>query len=188
MKYKPLKFSDQELLEIFPEAKGIIPMKIKETKAEISEKKTDIKKRLKGLYHLKVDELPEWFGEELIKTFFMPELVVLQKRLFRLERFQQLLRPKSKRSNQFDFPEKIEIARNYPIEEMARDKLELKQAGKNFSSLCPFHEEKTPSFYLYTDTNRFYCFGCHEKGDVINLTMALYYLDFKEVVELLQNK
>lgn len=185
--YKPPKFTDRELLEIFPEAKEIIPIKIKETKEEINEKKSDIRDRLKRLYSLKADKFSEWFGEKLIETFVVPELTVLEKRLFRLNRFQQLLKPKSKKSNWFNFSEKIEIARNYPIEEIARDKLELKQVGKNFISLCPFHNEKTPSFYLYTNTNKFYCFGCHEKGDVISLTMALYGLDFKEAIKLLQN-
>lgn len=188
MEYKPPKFTDRELLEIFPEAKEIIPIKIKETEEEIQEKKSDIEGRLKKLYALKTDEFSEWFGEKLIETFVVPELTVLEKRLFQLKRFQQLLKPQSKRTNWFNFTEKIEIAKSYPIENIARDKLEFKQAGKNFISLCPFHEEKTPSFYLYTETNRFYCFGCHEKGDVINLTMALHGLDFKEAVELLQNK
>lgn len=187
MEYKPPKFTDRELLEIFPEAKKIIPIKIKETKEEISEKKTDIENRLKKLYSLKVDEFSEFFGEELIKKFVMPELTVLEKRLFRLNRFLPLLNPKTKKSNWFNFQEKIEIARNHQIEAVARDKLELRQVGANFTSLCPFHSEKHASFYLYPKTNSFYCFGCQEHGDVIKLTMALFGLDFKEAVELLQN-
>lgn len=88
MEYKPPKFTDRELLEIFPEAREIIPIKIKETKEEISEKEDDIEDRLKKLYSLKVDGFSEFFGEELIKRFVMPELTVLEKRLFRLNHFQ----------------------------------------------------------------------------------------------------
>ena len=187
MKYKPPKFTDQELIELFPEVKKIIPIKIKEVEADICEKMADIEDRLKKLYSLKVDEFSTWFGEELIKRFVMPELTVMEKNLLRLKRFQQLLKPKSKKSNRIKFEENIEIARNYPIEMVARDSLELKQVGKNFISLCPFHNEKTSSFYLYPETNQFHCFGCQEHGDVIKLTMALRGLDFKEAVGLLQN-
>lgn len=190
MKYehKSPKFSDREILEMFPESKEIIPMKIEETKKEMRAKKANIKKQLKRLHLLNTDKFSEWFGEEFIKIFTIPDFIILKKRFFRLKRFQQLLSPPSKMTNWFKFEEKIKIAQDYPIEMLARDKLELKQVGKNFISLCPFHEEKTPSFYLYINTNRFYCFGCHEKGNVINLTMALFGLNFKEAVELLQNK
>lgn len=186
--YKPPKFTDKELLEIFPEAKEIIPIKIKEIKEEIQEKKSVIESRLKKLYSLKTDEISEFFGEKLIEMFFIPELNVLEKRCFRLNRFQQLLKPKTKRSKWFNFSEKIETAKSNSIEEIARDKLELKKVGGNFVCLCPFHEERTPSFYLYPETNRFYCFGCQAKGDIIDLTKELYCLDFKEAVEFLQNK
>jgi len=70
---------------------------------------------------------------------------------------------------------------------LARSKLELMQSGGNFISLCPFHNEKTPSFYIYPESNKFYCFGCQAKGDVITLTMALHGIEFKEAVGMLQN-
>lgn len=95
--YKPPKFTDRELLEIFPEAKEIIPIKIKETKEEINKKKTDIRVQLKRLYSLKVDKFSEWFGEKLIEIFVVPELTVLEKRLFRLNCFLPLLNPKTKK-------------------------------------------------------------------------------------------
>ncbi|MFZ2193741.1 MAG: CHC2 zinc finger domain-containing protein [Candidatus Moraniibacteriota bacterium] len=188
MEYKAPKFTDRELLELFPEARKIIPIKIKEVEADICEKKAAIEDQLRRLYSMKTDSFSEWFGEELIRKLVMPELTAMEKNLFRLKRFQQLMHPKSKKSNWFKFEEKIEVARNYSIEAVARDKLELKQAGKNLISLCPFHDEKTPSFYIYPETNSFHCFGCQEHGDVIKLTMALYCLEFKEAVELLQNK
>jgi len=187
MKYQAPKFSDKELLELFPEARNIIPLKIREYKSAIREKENEIQSQLSRIYSLKADSFSEWFGEEIIKQLVMPELVALERTFFRLKRFEHLLNPTRKTTNRFEFEEKIEIARRYPIEELARSKLELRQAGRNFVSLCPLHNEKTPSFYIYTETNRFCCFGCQEKGDVITLTMALYGINFKEAVEMLKN-
>lgn len=187
IKYTPPKFTDKELLEIFPEAKDIIPLKIKECKLAIREKEREIQSTLKGIYSLRADSFSEFFAEEVIKIFVMPELALLEKNLFRLKRFEYLSKPTSKINKRFEFEEKIEIARRFPIEELARSKLELRQVGRNFISLCPLHNEKTPSFYVYPETNSFYCFGCNQGNDVINLAMALYGLTFKEAVEMLQN-
>jgi hypothetical protein len=185
--YQPPKYSDKQLLEIFPEAREIIPLKIKECKAAMREKEKKIQLQLNRVYSLKTDAFSEWFGEEIIKHFLMPSLTALEKHLLRLNHFRYLLSPGIKINKRIEFEEKIEIAKRYPIEELARSKLELRQAGRNFVSLCPLHNEKTPSFYIYPETNRFYCFGCQEKGDVINLTMALYGIEFISAVEMLQN-
>lgn len=185
--YRPPRFTDKELLEIFPEAKEIVPEKIREHKSAIRDKEKEIEAQLKRIYSLKTDSFSEWFGEEVVNQFEMPDLIALEKNLFRLKRLEYLLNPKKEKVSRFEFQEKIEIARNYPIEEIARGKLDLRRSGKNFIALCPFHNEKTPSFYIYPETNRFYCFGCNEKGDIISLTMALCGVDFKNAVSMLQN-
>jgi len=185
--YKPPKFTDRELLEMFPESKKIINLKIDEYEDEIQKKTTEIKLVLKNIDSSEADPLSKWFAEKVLEVFILPELTELEKRVFRLKRFQFIFKPKKKYKNLIRSEEKLEIARKYPIEELARSKLELKEVGGKFVSLCPFHNEKTPSFYIYPDSNRFYCFGCQEKGDVISLTMALYNLDFKGAVEMLQN-
>jgi len=56
-----------------------------------------------------------------------------------------------------------------PIMEVAPRYVDLQRQGGNYLGLCPFHQERTPSFYIYADTNRFYCFGCQESGDVLDL-------------------
>lgn len=187
MKYKPQNFTDKELLEIFPEAKNIIPKKIGECKKEIKKKELEIATALENIYALKTDDFSEWFGEELIKTFMTSELIKLERTLFKLNKLKYLLNPDRKINLPFEFQQKIEVARKYPIEELARSKLDLRQAGRNFVSICPLHDEKTPSFYIYTETNSFCCFGCQEKGDVIKLSMALYGVGFKDAVMMLQN-
>lgn len=56
----------------------------------------------------------------------------------------------------------------------------MKQEGSDrFRALCPFHEEKTPSFVYYEDTDKFYCFGCTESGDGITFLIKKCDLDFE---------
>jgi DNA primase len=58
--------------------------------------------------------------------------------------------------------------------------VELKQAGRNWKGLCPFHNEKTPSFNVNSDRQIFHCFGCQEGGDVIGFLMKHEGLSFPE--------
>lgn len=49
----------------------------------------------------------------------------------------------------------------------------LRKAGSSFKGLCPFHQEKTPSFHVHPDKGFFYCFGCQKKGDVFSFLMEM---------------
>jgi DNA primase len=64
----------------------------------------------------------------------------------------------------------------------------LKKAGKDFSGLCPFHQEKTPSFTVSPIKQIFYCFGCHKGGDVFNFVMDMEKCEFPEAVKLVAEK
>ena len=64
----------------------------------------------------------------------------------------------------------------------------LKQRGRNFVGLCPFHSEKTPSFTVNPEKQIFYCFGCGEGGDVISFLMKHEHLDFPEALNILAHK
>lgn len=59
----------------------------------------------------------------------------------------------------------------------------LKQAGKNFSGSCPFHKEKTPSFIVSPDIQRYKCFGCGKSGDIFNFVQEIENIDFPEALE-----
>ena len=59
----------------------------------------------------------------------------------------------------------------------------LKKAGRNYSGLCPFHNEKTPSFVVTPSRQIFKCFGCGEGGDVLAFLMKINNQSFKEVIE-----
>ncbi|MGX4600642.1 DNA primase [Faecalimicrobium sp. JNUCC 81] len=61
----------------------------------------------------------------------------------------------------------------------------IKQSGSNFKGLCPFHGEKTPSFYINTQKQMYKCFGCGEGGDVIKFVMSMENLEFMDALKLL---
>ncbi len=64
----------------------------------------------------------------------------------------------------------------------------LKKTGKDFSGLCPFHQEKTPSFTVSPLKQIFYCFGCGKGGDVYNFVMDMEKCEFPEAVKLVAEK
>src|SRR6202007_2807751 len=64
----------------------------------------------------------------------------------------------------------------------------LKKTGKDFSGLCPFHQEKTPSFTVSPIKQIFYCFGCGKGGDVYNFVMDIEKCEFPEAVKLVAEK
>ncbi|HCG99050.1 MAG TPA: DNA primase, partial [Actinobacteria bacterium] len=61
----------------------------------------------------------------------------------------------------------------------------LKKKGKLFWGLCPYHQEKTPSFKVDAASQLFHCFGCGEGGNVFNFVMKVEHLEFPEAVEFL---
>jgi hypothetical protein len=171
-----------ELLKTFPEVKEIIHLKIHEYEKEI---KRD-EKNIVGMLRKANKKNPQsvWFIKAVIKHFEIPSLVERERHLLRLKSINQLFY-EPVRSKAINFQRKLERARNYPILEVARTRLQLKKSGTRFLALCPFHNEKHPSFVVFPETNTFYCFGCGEHGDVIKLTMGIEGVDFKQAVQIL---
>ena len=66
--------------------------------------------------------------------------------------------------------------------------LQLKRAGAVYKALCPFHEEKSPSFIVKAGDTHYHCFGCGAHGDAIQFLMAHLRLDFREAVESLAER
>ena len=66
--------------------------------------------------------------------------------------------------------------------------VKLEQRGSNFWGRCPFHHEKTASFCVNSHEQFFYCFGCHESGDVITFIMGMESLDFNDAVKYLAER
>ncbi len=76
-----------------------------------------------------------------------------------------------------------EVARRNDIEELIGQYVQLRRRGRTLTGLCPFHNEKTPSFTVYPDTQSFYCFGCGAAGDAITFVRKINNLGYVEAVK-----
>lgn len=74
------------------------------------------------------------------------------------------------------------------IEDIISTYVTLKKRGNTSVGLCPFHNEKTPSFTVYNDTQSFYCFGCGAGGDAIGFIRKIENLDYIDAVKLLAQR
>jgi DNA primase len=81
-----------------------------------------------------------------------------------------------------------EIRNRCDVVDIISEYVHLKPAGKGFKGLCPFHEEKTPSFMVSPEKQLFHCFGCGEGGNVFNFLMKYEKLSFFEAVKMLAQK
>ncbi|SVB80449.1 uncharacterized protein METZ01_LOCUS233303, partial [marine metagenome] len=71
------------------------------------------------------------------------------------------------------------------IVEIIESRVTLKKTGQNYSGLCPFHQEKSPSFSVSQDKQFYYCFGCQASGSALTFLMEFERLDFISSVEAL---
>ncbi|MDW8799800.1 DNA primase [Clostridium sp. A1-XYC3] len=74
------------------------------------------------------------------------------------------------------------------IVDIISESVKLKRSGRNYSGLCPFHHEKTPSFSVSADKQIYKCFGCGEAGNVITFVMKTKNLTFPDALKLLADR
>src|SRR2546429_8326081 len=75
-----------------------------------------------------------------------------------------------------------ELRSRIPLGDLVGRRVRLTRRGREQAGLCPFHNEKTPSFYIVEDKGFFHCFGCGAHGDAIGFLMRADNLDFIEAV------
>jgi DNA primase len=81
-----------------------------------------------------------------------------------------------------------EVRSKNDIVDVIGEVVKLKRAGSNYVGLCPFHNEKTPSFSVSRSKQMFYCFGCHEGGNVITFVMEYNQYTFIEALQYLADR
>src|SRR5512141_2352107 len=81
-----------------------------------------------------------------------------------------------------------EILEYANIVDIISEYVQLRKRGKNYIGLCPFHNEKTPSFTVSDEKQIFHCFGCHNGGNVYKFLMDYEKISFVEAVQSLADK
>lgn len=81
-----------------------------------------------------------------------------------------------------------ELRMRTDIESLISSYVVLKRRGKTLVGLCPFHNEKTPSFTVYTESQSFYCFGCGAGGDAVTFLRKIENLDYIDAVKALADR
>lgn len=81
-----------------------------------------------------------------------------------------------------------EIKNKLDIVDLISEYINLTKAGQNYRALCPFHNEKTPSFFISPSKQIFHCFGCGKGGDVVSFLMEYEKISFNEALSILASK
>jgi DNA primase catalytic core len=79
-----------------------------------------------------------------------------------------------------------EIKQQTDIVSVISEFVTLESRGSRYTGCCPFHDEKTGSFTVFPDKQRFYCFGCHESGDVLDFLQKYHGMTLREVIKMIK--
>lgn len=177
------RLSQRELLEIFPEARDYLGYKLEIYKEKKEKLAFEIREDFKQIYKKngEYDEFTIWFFEKIIEVWKGEKLNWLEKQIKKL----QFLLSEKKEGKITEAM--VEQARDYPFC-LLIDIRKKTRAGSGFT-LCPFHSEKHPSFYITSakGNNRCYCFGCGKSFDTIGFLMERDGLSFQDAVRKLSN-
>ncbi len=81
-----------------------------------------------------------------------------------------------------------QIKERLNIEEVVGSYIKLERAGNSLKAKCPFHNEKTPSFFVSPERGSYYCFGCGAKGDIFTFVEEFEGIDFLGALKILADK
>jgi hypothetical protein len=174
-----LRLTDAELLEAFPEAKQIIPPLLNELRHRRVRLVDAIADRLAAIKAESTDESYRYFWRKWLAVTLGEELDALDRHIARLSRQLRIIKGLPVTKNLLT-EAVIQLARDVPVEELLD--CPTRRSGHDLVCVCPFHDERTPSFHIYTQENRGWCFGCNKGGDSIAIYMLLNDCDFKEAV------
>ncbi len=177
-----LAFNDSEQLEVFaPESyEGI------KTSHEILAKRRVELIATRNKEHATINaeienEENRWFAKDIVdsRLNYHERIKEIDRQLARLRRYLRIINgdPIPKGAITSDL---IQAAKEVPIETIFNQ--DFRRSGSRLVGLCPFHNEKSGSFFVYTGTNRCYCFGCGAKGNVIDTYIKLHGCSFNEAV------
>lgn len=172
----------EELIKIFPEARNILEDNLLKLKLDLEELKTSGKEKLeRRLSEMYLDPIvkDKKTSGELACEFYSAHIESIEKEIRNIE-YRLSVWPGSRKkagSNKIT-QEDIEQAKKFPITDF------VKPNSSGFIK-CPFHNERTGSFKVYKEQNRFHCYGCAVGGDVVDFVMKQFDLAFIEAVRML---
>lgn len=171
---------EQELLEIFPEAREIIQFKIQawaRAKGKLICKET--------IPYLKMcNALKDPFAQAFWKEVYLVMAGRFNECLRQLARLRRLEAMLTAPDNFKGWTAKIREAKERPITELY-DFQRLRNSSNGYTCLCPLHPDKNPSFHIWKDSNSWFCWGCNCGGDSIKFAMCLHKMKFHEAVNYL---
>ncbi len=178
-RFHQVRYTEIELLKIFPEVdEALLVQKIKDWENVKQIISTEIRKKLKTFKLIAKNSNDLWFLRQGLKSYEVQKIIEAKKQIYRVMGLLWIKRGKVLKGRLTQ--EQINYAKQVPIENFYRGK--LRRSGKTKVGLCMLHQEKTPSFTIYTSTNTFKCFGCGMQGDVIKLIMLQTGCAFKEAI------
>jgi len=159
-----------------------VPFKIAETQERMREL---IRWRARQLERIDVvcadNEDLHMFLTEIVTAKF-GEYPILEKWYWYWKNLQDIANPRKKhREPKGMTPDMVARAKQVPLQNLFTGT--LRKFGNRHTGCCPFHEEKTPSFSIFENTNKFHCYGCGEHGDAIDFVMKLKNIKFNEAVQ-----
>ena len=81
-----------------------------------------------------------------------------------------------------------ELVQRSDIVDVVQSYVQLRHRGRTHTGLCPFHNEKTPSFHVLQDKQFYHCFGCKKGGGVINFIMEIENLSYPDAIRFLARR
>lgn len=170
--------TESDLIAENPKLLTVVRSARKELKKAIKAESESIITLLRWIDENSSDDHTTYFCKQYLERIVYPATQAKERRLWQLE--QHL--PRRKNAKVDNFPQLLDKARQIPIVDEIEKYLRVTKYGSKYKALCPFHNEKTPSFYIYPDSNSFYCFGCQTGGDIIKFKQLIGGLSFREAV------
>ncbi len=176
------RFTDRELLHIFPEAKYLIRAKLAEWEARRNAVARVIAQKLRVIDHLSAFK-NHWFWYKWVSATDGQTWREMSAHIARLKRLHAMAH--GKRIKGWITEAQIQRARAVPIERLIETP--LRKSGRTLVGLCPLHQETHASFHIYPETNTCWCYGCQQGGDVIAFVRLLRGGSFRAAVAYLLN-
>lgn len=175
----------KEIVQVFPEERTTVKAVLHELTVNREMVIRFLENKLDFLKQGRLDTFSAWFYRLWIKVNYIDYLIKFDSRINKLSMLLKIYEGK-KPPRGWITDDDIDMARGVPIEDLITQP--LKKSGRALVGLCPFHNEKSPSFSVFPQSNRFHCFGCQETGDVISYVRQINNLSFPEAINYLIGK